>query len=299
MPTRREQNDLDIALDDLVEGRPVVASRAIGPLVETARAVRAALSVEVPEAPAERHLAALGDPAAMGDPATMGDPGGAPVIPLRGRARGRGRRAAAVVLAAAIGLTLLSATAVAASANALPGQALYPVKRGAERVGLMVRFDRAGKARLHLEFAERRLAELSELLAARRSGEDVDVGAAMRAYNDQVARVENDVAAAALGRDFEALLAHVQAQLQKHVDTLTDLRDNQVPEQARDAIQKAIDNAETARSRAGHGGAASDGGPKDHGKPEDTPGKGPKESSEPSESASDSASGRQNAPGQG
>lgn len=286
MPTRREQDDLNTALDDLVKGRPVVAHREVAPLVEAARAARAALSIEVPEALAERHLAA------------MGDPRSATVIPLRSRPRARRRRAAAMVLAATIALTLLSATAVAASASALPGEALYPVKRAAERLGLMMQLDRPSKARLHLEFAERRLAELAELLAARRAGEDVDVGAAMRAYGDQVARVENDVAAAALGRDFEALLAHVQDQLQKHVDTLTDLRDNRVPEQARDAIQNAIDNAETARSHAGRGGAASDDEPKDNGKPDDTPGKGPSGSSE-TPGAPSSTTGRQNAPGQG
>ena len=52
----------------------------------------------------------------------------------------------------------------AASADALPGGFFYPAKRSVENVRLAFAGSDVAKAQLHLEFAQRRAAELSELI---------------------------------------------------------------------------------------------------------------------------------------
>ena len=234
MTDAREHDALDEALDRLVLGAPAHAPEALDPLLQTARAARAAFAIEVPEDVAEAHLAALSG------------------VHTIDRKRSR-RRLIVTLLAAAISVLLLTGSAVAASAGALPGQLLYPVKRAVEKIDLALHGDAASQARLHLQFAQRRLDELSTLLELRRSGQNVDIGAAMRAYQAEINAVQADVADAPAGAQLEALLGHVQDELAGHLAVLEQLRDNVVPPQARDAIQNAIDRAETARSDVMHG----------------------------------------------
>jgi hypothetical protein len=61
-----------------------------------------------------------------------------------------------------------SATAFA-SQSALPGDALYPVKMGLEQTQISLANDAYVQAKLHLEFAQRRLEEITELLLQGRS----------------------------------------------------------------------------------------------------------------------------------
>jgi len=238
MTDAREYDALDEALDRLVLGEPAHAPEALEPLLQTARAAREAFAIELPGDVAQRHLAALA--------------GARPIDHKRSR-----RRLVVTLLAAAITVLLLTGSAVAASAGALPGQLLYPVKRAVEKVDLALHGDPASRARLHLQFAQRRLEELSTLLELRRSGQNVDVGAAMSAYQNEINAVQADVADATPGAQLEALLGHVQDELAGHVAVLEQLRDNVVPPQARDAIQNAIDRAETARTNVMHVGKPS------------------------------------------
>jgi hypothetical protein len=57
----------------------------------------------------------------------------------------------------------------AASASALPGDVLYPVKRGLERVQLALAFDPAARERVLVEQGERRRAETQSVLGLRRT----------------------------------------------------------------------------------------------------------------------------------
>ena len=245
MTDAREHDALDEALDRLVLGQPAHAPEALESLLQTARVAREAFAIEVPGDLADAHIAALTGVRAIG--------------PKRSR-----RRLIVTLLAAAISVLLLTGSAVAASAGALPGQLLYPVKRAVEKIDLALHGDPAAKARLHLQFAQRRLDELSTLLELRRAGQNVDIGAAMSAYQAEINAVQADVADAPPGAQLEALLGHVQDELAGHVAVLEQLRDNVVPPQARDAIQNAIDRAETARTNAMHGRTG-------EGKPSGTP----------------------------
>ena len=158
---------------------------------------------------------------------------------------------------------------------------MYPVKRAVEKIDLALHRDPASQARLHLEFAQRRLTELSDLLALRRAGETVDIGAAMSAYKSEVAKVQDAIATDTLDPGYQALLGSIEDQLQGHLAVLSALRDNTVPGPAQSAIQNAIDRAQTARSAVSKSHTGT-GQPK--GEPSNTPSKRP--SSLPSQGTS-------------
>lgn len=76
----------------------------------------------------------------------------------------RRRRIIAEVLAAAVALAIaLSGIGMLLSRNALPGDALYGIKRAGESAELGLAFGDSAKAQKHLEFASNRLDELKEL----------------------------------------------------------------------------------------------------------------------------------------
>ncbi|WP_219413175.1 DUF5667 domain-containing protein [Pseudonocardia nigra] len=98
-------------------------------------------------------------------------PSGAP----RGSRRpGQGsmrRRTAFVGAAALVMMVVLTGAGIFASRDALPGDALYGIKRAAESAGLALTFDDTERAQRHLEMATTRLDEVERLV---RGGSTVD-----------------------------------------------------------------------------------------------------------------------------
>ena len=143
-------------------------------------------------------------------------------------ARG-GRLAAAALLAAALLVGLAGAT-FAASA----GGPLYGLRVWIENVTLPTEANARAEAQLAL--LEARLAEAQ---AASASGNASGVAAALAAYRDEVA----DLLETAAGDELR--LARLEAVLGTHLVALRTLS-SLVPEQARDAIQNAIENSSKA-----------------------------------------------------
>lgn len=235
----RTSHGLDGTLDRLLAGERIGVSSNLVPLVRAAARVRMGLRTEVPARTAAAHLAALED--AAGSPA----PARRRIAPPRPPAR-----RLAFVLVTAIVLTLSAAQLAWASADALPGDALYPVKRAVERINLMLHPSAESKGRLHLEFAARRLQEVRTLIEENRTDLLDETVAALDAEADAAI---SDLAGAGVGHDLAALRAHIEEQLQKHLDRLIFLRDNVVPDQAQKGIQNAIDNASKAVGKILHG----------------------------------------------
>jgi hypothetical protein len=98
-----------------------------------------------------------------------------------GASTNNGKRKLAISTLAAILLVVVvlfggaSATAYA-SQSALPGDALYPLKTSLEQTQITLANDAYNQAKLHLEFAQRRLDEIKELLAQGRTN-DVEFAA--------------------------------------------------------------------------------------------------------------------------
>lgn len=88
------------------------------------------------------------------------------------RARPRGLRRVLVAAMAAVALLGTSTAAVAASGPAMPGDLLYPVKRGTEQARLLVARSPEAEALVLLDIASRRATEAEH--AAEDNPEDVD-----------------------------------------------------------------------------------------------------------------------------
>jgi hypothetical protein len=193
-------------LDALLDGRPGEVTDDLAPLLAAAEALRADLAdLELDPEVVDRHLEQ-----ALDRPAT--------VVPLPVRKVGAGgsvlrRRLAAAGLAAA--LVLVPATAAsAASADALPGQALYPVKLAVEQFRLAtVQWSPTREAQERAKLAAKRLEELDRLVKLQMFSQ---VPPAIRALDKAVAAAEAAVAEAA-----EAEGADVAPELVAVVDKLT------------------------------------------------------------------------------
>ncbi len=101
--------------------------------------------------------------------------------------------------ALAVALTVGGLTAAAASGDSLPGDPVYGVKLGVERVQLATTFDPAARARLQLHFADVRLAEAQRLFALGRVQDGVR---GMNQYDTAMAQFHRSIASSAL--DFRA-----------------------------------------------------------------------------------------------
>jgi uncharacterized protein DUF5667 len=259
MGIRRESADLDRLLDRIAAGEEPEATGDLAPFLHPAQVARAAFVRSLPADVARAHLSMLREDRAKNVVAM-------PVV------RGRGLRLAAAFVAAAVVLVVGAGSAVAASSDAVPGDPLYGVKRAVERISLAMHRDPVGRAALHLQFADERLDEVATLVVSGRDASELidDLEAELNGAE------QDALAAVALGRDAEELLAHVRAMIAKHIEVLNDVL-GRVPGQAKDAIQHAIDNAKKADSNVLHGRNPGTGNkPSDPGdqKPTAPPGKG-------------------------
>ncbi|MFN2557951.1 MAG: DUF5667 domain-containing protein [Nitriliruptorales bacterium] len=149
----------DDAVDRLVDGLVAGAGLSIDdPLAEAAWQIRALATEPLPPETRERHLAHIRQALA-------------PSLPRR-RFLALRRRVAVLVTSVTAALTLTGGVTYAAAQQALPGDALYGLKRATERLALAIEQDPAEDAMLLVRFAQRRLheaearPELSEELVA-------------------------------------------------------------------------------------------------------------------------------------
>lgn len=123
-------------------------------------------------------------------------------------------------------------------AGITPDSWLYGLDKAFERIQLLLTFDRASKAKLHLQFASERLAEANEMV---RRGKPEFVQSLMKEHETEINETENEVKGLrAIGRNITLLVEHVSNVTYKHILVLEEVLER-VPEQAKPAIEKAID----------------------------------------------------------
>jgi hypothetical protein len=135
-----------------------------------------------------------------------------------------------------VGITALAA------GNALPGDALYPVKSGMEQTRLSLTAGAAQQARLHLEYAERRLDELAALITAGRIEATSQAAAEFEFHIEKAI----ELLAKAVQDDpveGQELAGQISGALSRYAQTLTSLHASS-PEPARSAIKRALQVAE-------------------------------------------------------
>jgi hypothetical protein len=151
-------------------------------------------------------------------------------------------------VAAAIAVAVVSASGLSvasASTGTLPGDALYPVKRGLEEVSLTISMSAAGDVALLADYADTRVSEIEQLAVGER-GDDLLAG--LENYDETLTRL--DAAMDQLPLDSKAVgLEDIQARLAWHAEALLALRDR-LPEQAQEALIRAVEHSQTSRDRA-------------------------------------------------
>ncbi len=138
----------------------------------------------------------------------------------------------------ALGLLVMSAGVARASGGALPGDALYGVKRTIEEARLALTWTATGDAVLLTQFIDGRLVETEALLAV---GREDDLGVSLAGYEDMLARLI-DLADQTPISGGPGSLEHIQASLARHIQTLQRVQ-VQVPPAAQEAISNAIDQS--------------------------------------------------------
>jgi hypothetical protein len=144
----------------------------------------------------------------------------------------------------ALVVSLVSGGTVYASGRALPGDFLFPVKLYVEDARLFLSDD-SGDVKLAAEFLQTRMDEIHYLLEANRAE---DLGLAVAAFSDKLSSAEKSLTMTAHNdnqRAAEQAVLFEQA-LSAHAGVLTTLLDT-VPEEARPAIQHALDNTNRGR----------------------------------------------------
>lgn len=143
-----------------------------------------------------------------------------------------------VCLLLAIGLVMTSVGVAYASSDSLPGDTLYGVKRGIEEARLALVWSSTGDSVLLTRFADERLAEVEDLIAAGREG---DIVVSLAGYEDIIDRLI-DTADEISPSAEPGSLEHIIENLNHHIDTLERVR-GQVPPEAHKGIDRALERS--------------------------------------------------------
>lgn len=255
------RNDANV-LDRLITGEQVEATPEVRELAQLATILQGAWQAGPTKAATNRTRAAV-----LSAFVENGNGNGAAAVatPIAAARVSRGRRVLArVALAAALVLTL-PAAAWAASEDALPGQLMYPVKRGFEEVRVALAGDPVDEARVLLDLMGERVEEV--ILAA-----SLDLGPtaqqAREGFDELVARFQGRIAEAeALGLSVEQVTAEAAAAYASYQEIFnaifgappaapapqpTEVLSAAVPEEEQQVVESGNGKAE-AKSKKGDG----------------------------------------------
>ncbi|MBS3055004.1 MAG: hypothetical protein J4452_00750 [Candidatus Aenigmarchaeota archaeon] len=133
--------------------------------------------------------------------------------------------------------TARNTNVVIASPGILPDNVFAVFQDVFERFQLLFTFSPQDKAKLHLQFAERRLAELNESIALNKT--DLIPGLTQR-FEREMNETDREInVTKASGQNVTELAEHVAAVTFKHRLVLQDVEEN-APDQAKDNIEHAI-----------------------------------------------------------
>lgn len=152
------------------------------------------------------------------------------------------RRLAFAAVSVLLAFTLGTAGVAYAAQEALPGQALYGVKRGLESARWSLTVDPEAQVELLSAMAAERVQEVEALAV---SGDDALVEQTLKAYQQTLEQLQVTAGKLSPGGR-AAALAQAEAQVQQHVIVLERVK-AQVPEQAQAAIERAMERSSHSR----------------------------------------------------
>ncbi len=136
---------------------------------------------------------------------------------------------------------------VAASNGTVPGDTLYPLKRGLEETRLALQFSSEGKAGLHLNYADRRAVEIAKLVEG---GESTDLAAAQKALTAQLASASSIASDLKDDKSAEVLRTRIEGKTAKVLTRLQDSVLQASDDSSRAAAQDSLNTASQASSAA-------------------------------------------------
>jgi len=156
----------------------------------------------------------------------------------------------AIVVAIVLILSGIGGATYAAQGS-LPGDTLYPLKTVTEQLALRLPSDDVTRAERGQSFADRRVEEIADLAA---QGRVPDLGLAAEKYenamNITMARIEEAAAKGLVAGNVTGnVTARVAEATLKHLDVLLEVYD-QVPDQAKSGLARAMERAVTGHYRA-------------------------------------------------
>ena len=145
----------------------------------------------------------------------------------------------ATIMASSIGT-------VAASGSSLPGELLYPVKRATEQARLALELSQAGKAELHLSYAERRSEEISELVER---GNTQKLEIALESLNESIEEASRSASAVQDSTALENLKSQLENSATRTIANLQTVA-TKVPEAKRSQTDAKVQTVSAAYGKA-------------------------------------------------
>jgi hypothetical protein len=144
------------------------------------------------------------------------------------------RTVAAIIISA---LLITGGTTAYAAQESLPDSALYPVKLTTEKARLAFTPSDAGKAKLHIAFAERRVQEMAEMGKRGKAEELAGLTVALTHHLEQAKNLTGAVAAE--GIDTQELRVSLERSATRQLGILEAALD-EVPEQIKPLVEQAL-----------------------------------------------------------
>ena len=172
-----------------------------------------------------------------------------------------------LVVLALLAVVGAGGAATVVSRGSIPGDILYPVKETTENVRVATAFSDESKAKVHLAIADEKLNEIEKLEARGKSADKI-IAATERLEKNQGKAIEKLEKAQSEGKDVSAIALRLQSNLERQQSVLARVLEK-VPEQAKAAIQRAMENSQGGLIKAQEMQTEEKGKPDDVGKPEE------------------------------
>jgi hypothetical protein len=146
--------------------------------------------------------------------------------------------------------------AVNAASSSVPGDKLYPIKIATEKVQLQFTTSSEQRAKLHVEFAGRRLEEASEIKTSTRAGKSVRVHSAIESFRHEMASVDSELAQVSENNPSAApqLISFVNQKTNEYVGVIREqvaaTEEVQTEQEIRDNVEAAQEEAVTVNQNA-------------------------------------------------
>lgn len=141
-------------------------------------------------------------------------------------------------------------TTVNASFDAVPGDVLYPVKLATERVQITFATTSERRARLHTEFAGRRLQEVAEITSSTRDEKDARVRTAVAGFRNELASANEQLSQTDVSDPDSTAIAMVIDRKADEYEAVIARSESTLPEGTRPSVADALIAVEAVDAHA-------------------------------------------------